>query len=224
MSHQSPDISNLSNRKLNVQSRTLLSACVLLALVVGAGSANAALVLFTDRAAWRIAAGGGTGDIVDNLNTGTTTRTGYTLGGGALSYPVNNALTGVDGSVYAEFNLEDGFTGIFTFSSAITALGYDVNPYPDDAGTTVLVAASGGQNSSYVLSPSDVTTFVGFVSDSTFTSFTISENTGFAYHGVDNLEAFLVPEPSTYFAAGFLALAAGHHLVRTRRSQLKNSN
>lgn len=217
MSYQSAEGKNHTTGTFTARSSRALIA--ILALLCGAASVDAALVLYTDRAAWRAAAGGGTGGITDNLDTGTTTRVGYTLGGSALSFPSLEADTDINGTAHARFDLGGSDTGLFTFSSAITALGFDINSHPFDIGLGVLVDIDGVETSGYQLPENDEeTVFVGFVSDSPFTTFGISPENDWAYHGVDNLEAFIapVPEPSTYFAMGFLVLAAGCHFYRTR--------
>ena len=45
------------------------AAAVAVALVAWGGAAQAALATFSDRGAWRAAAGGGTGDLTENFNT-----------------------------------------------------------------------------------------------------------------------------------------------------------
>jgi hypothetical protein len=225
MNHQSADGRHFSGRnpKARPAPRFLMGA--LLALLTGGMSADAALVLFTDRAAWRVAAGGGTGNFTDNLDAGTANRGALVLSfSPGVAFPNFNAQTTIDGTGYARFLLDDGADfGRFTFSAGATALGYEVNPQgpnaPQGYGATVLVAIDGVAQSSYQLPATETIEFVGFVSDTPFVTYEIT-TAGSAWHGVDNLEAFVVPEPSTYFAAGFLALAAGYHFVRTRRVRL----
>lgn len=59
-----------------------------------AHSTNGAIVTYSDRSAWTAGAGGGTGTLVDNLDSGGFTRTGYTISGTGLgAHPNFNADT-----------------------------------------------------------------------------------------------------------------------------------
>jgi hypothetical protein len=142
-----------------------------------------------------------------SAHSGTTNRGSYVITGSSLaSLPNSNVQTSIDGTGYARFLLNNttGLTGILTFNSAITALGYDVNPQgpnpPQAYGRTVLVAIDGNPSSSYILPATEVNGFVGFVSDTPFTSYVLTTAATDAWHGVDNVEAFTatasVPEPS----------------------------
>ncbi|MFO1484853.1 MAG: PEP-CTERM sorting domain-containing protein [Verrucomicrobiaceae bacterium] len=181
--------------------RGLLSGLFLLA--AGTFCAQGAVVLYTDRATWEAAAGGGIGDILDDLNSGTTNRGSYVIGGTSLNaFPNSNVQTSIDGSGYARFLLSNTNNGSLTFNLPITALGYDLNPQgpnaPQAYGRTVLVTLDGSPISSYILPAFEGNGFVGFVSDTPFTSYVITTAETDAWHGVDNIEAFSssVPEPS----------------------------
>ncbi len=165
---------------------------------------EATLVGFSDRAVWETAAGGGAGDIVDNLNAGSKVagvidRGSYTLSGPSLNaFPNGNASTTIDGSGYAR-SLLDGSTNsyhVFTFSSPIRALGFDINPHSSALGINVAIWVDGVEEGTYSLPSSDATEFRGFVSSTGFTTFTVVGTGASAWHGIDNVEAYAIPEPA----------------------------
>ena len=221
---------------------TLLSLLIFFTAVT---SIPAAVVMYSDRSAWRSAAGG-VGDIVDNLNTGTYNssilgRGSYAITSNDLAlFPNNNPVTTIDGSGYFHFFLSadrphyfdrdlgelvytsnDYISGFatFTFDNAIYAFGFDLNPYSFDVGEVVSVALNGVSASSYSLPATDVTGFRGFVSDTAFTTATMSITGATSYtsaeHGMDNIEAFTAaaPEPSR----ALLLFLGGAALNRRRR-------
>ncbi len=192
-----------------------LLAVSLLALLGGA-TANAAVVQYSSRTDWRIAAGGGTGDITDNLNAGTLTRSAFTLTqdatGSIAAFPNSNAVNAIDGTGYLRLLLNDPADFVtFTFSSPITALGYEVNPRSVEVGVVFAFAVNGTATGTYSLPATDITEFRGFVSNTPFTTFTITMSATASFQGIDNVEAFTsVPEPGSAAAgvAGALLVVA----------------
>lgn len=176
----------------------------LLLLLAAALSLPAAISLSTTRADWRTAAGGGTGDIVDNLNSGTLDRGTYgiTLANFTLAtFPGVNTNSSVDGTGYltVPLNQTQSRSMTFTFANSISAFGFDLNPQNSSVGMSVNVAFNNGFSTSYTLPATDVTEFRGFVSDTAFTSFTLTSSSDGNVSGMDNVEAFSVvpvPEPS----------------------------
>jgi hypothetical protein len=157
---------------------------------------------------------------VDDLNSGGFTRTGYTISGTGLgAHPNFNPQTSIDGTGYLRAFLEDTGTPttvILTFSSPITALGYDLNPQNFNLGATVNFAIDGTPAGTYTLPGTDVNGFQGFVSTTPFTSLTLSTSSS-ALHGIDNLEAFAaVPEPAG--TAFVVSLGIGAFVLARRRS------
>lgn len=200
---------------------SLRSLVLTLLLGVCAQSTNGAIVTYSSRSAWTTGAGGGTGTIVDDLNTGGLTRTGYTISGTGLgAHPNFNPQTSIDGTGYLRAFLEDTGTPttvILTFSSPITALGYDLNPQGFNLGATVYFAIDGTPAGTYNLPGTDVNGFQGFVSTTPFTSLTLNTTGGDAWHGIDNLEAFgAVPEPAG--TAFLVSLGMGAFVLARRRS------
>lgn len=191
-----------------------------LLLGVCAQSAHGAIVTYTDRSAWTTGAGGGTGSIVDTLDSGELSRTGYTISGTGALFPNSNAATTVDGTSYLRAllrNLDTPTTVILTFTSPITALGYDLNPQDFNLGATVNFAIDGTPTGTYNLPGTDVNGFQGFVSTTPFTSLTLTTAGGNAWHGIDNLEAFgAVPEPAG--TALVVSLGIGAFVLARRRS------
>lgn len=197
----------------------LRSLAMSLLLGVCTQSANGAIVTYSDRSAWTAAAGGGTGSILDDLDSGGLSRTGYTISGAGSFFPNSNAQTTVNGTSYLRALLRNLGTPdpvILTFTSPITALGYDLNPQDFNLGATVNFAIDGTPAGTYTLPASDVSGFQGFVSTTPFTSLTLTTSSGTAFHGIDNLEAFgAVPEPAG--TAFVVSLGMGAFVLARRR-------
>ncbi len=177
----------------------------LLLLLAAALSLPAAISLSTTRADWRTAAGGGTGDIVDNLDSGTLDRGTYGITVANFTAPIfpgANTSSSVDGTGYltVPLNQTQSRSMTFTFANSISAFGFDLNPQNSSVGMSVNIAFNNGFSTSYTLPATDVTEFRGFVSDTAFTSFTLTSSNPFPnVSGMDNVEAFSVvsvPEPS----------------------------
>lgn len=195
--------------------------------VVGFGNAQASITLYTDHAAWEAASGGGTGNIVDNLNAGeiirqVVDRTTYTIAGTTLAFfPNTNPTTSIDGTGYVRFLLDASNYGILTFNAPIMSLGFGIHPwcnggdcnYPNSMGAAIAVAIDGIASTSYLLPATNVSEFRGFVSDTPFTTFKITTTAQSGWHGMDNLEAFSVsaiPIPGAIwmFVSGLLGFVA----------------
>jgi hypothetical protein len=181
---------------------------------LGAGNLSAAVVQYSNRTDWQTAAGGGTGDITDDFNAGTLTRTSFTLTKDATAsiaaFPNSNAVNTIDGTGYLRLNINEPADFVtFTFSSPITALGYEVNPRIEEVGVVFAFAVNGTAAGTYSLPATDITEFRGFVSDTPFTTFTITMSATASFQGIDNLEAFTsVPEPASATACAALVLLA----------------
>jgi hypothetical protein len=95
------------------------------------GTVAAAVVQYSNRTDWRVAAGGGTGDIADDFNAGSLTRSAFTLtddtSGSIAFFPNENSTNAIDGTGYLRLlpNAPTDFA-TFTFSSPISARGRGV--------------------------------------------------------------------------------------------------
>lgn len=194
-------------------------------LAAGSCSAHAGITVFTNRLDWEAAMGGNTGNITDNLDSGTQVsgvidRGSYVISGTAQNaFPNFNSQTSIDGSGYLRVLLQgspQNYT-TFTFNLTVLALGYDINPQNFNLGASVDFTVDGTLTGSYKLPSTDVNGFVGFVSDTPFTSFEITTTNTDAWHGIDNVEAYSAPEPSV--ADLELAGIAGVLIVRLHRSR-----
>ena len=196
--------------------RSILAGLVLLG--AGISSARAAVTVFTDQALWTAAAGAAPISL-DNLNTGTLTRTDFTISGTAsvFAFPNANPVTAIDGTGYFRPLLEADYPeALFTFNSPIYGLGFELNPQNFNLGVAVGINVNGSPAGSYNLPATDVNGFRGFVSDTPFTTFQIlyiPNVAAAAWHGIDNVQSFgAVPEPSSA-----LLLAGSGLLLALRR-------
>lgn len=100
---------------------------------------------------------------------------------------------------------------VFSFSSGITAFGFDVNPAPNRVGFQINIATDTAGSTTFFLPATDVTEFRGFLFDTQVNAITFSVDfqSDVAY-GVDNVRAVIaaVPEPSALalFGLGLLGL------------------
>jgi hypothetical protein len=217
--------------------RILLATAAL--VLLGAQSASAATITLFDRAAFQAAVLGGTitqqtfDGFADGTPLGTVGGVTYSASGGTVvvtdtflttTFPHGIGSTSTSSSLCCFFPGSE--TSTFTFTSPVSAFGIDINTFAATAG-----AYSGTLNIGDVVSsafdtfPGTFTgQFLGFISDTPFTSVTISANTGFSYT-LDTLvfgdaRAIIdantaVPEPTTLalMGGGLLALV----LQRRRR-------
>ncbi len=204
------------NQRIGASVPTAASFLALLA----AGTLKAAVVQYSNRTDWQTAAGGGAGDITDDFNAGTLTRSAFTLTqdvtGSIAFFPNANSVNAIDGTGYLRLLLNDPADFVtFTFNSPITALGYEVNPHSATVGVVFSFAVNGTAAGSYSLPATDITEFRGFVSDTPFTTFTLTTAATDSRQGIDNVEAFTsVPEPVAATAVGALVLLAVAPLLR----------
>jgi hypothetical protein len=180
-------------------------------------SAQAVVLVYTSEGAFTTAAQVvGTQDFTENLNSGsksdsTITLTDVTISGdGIAAFPNGNATNTADGTGYLRFRVDESQPVTFTFDTAVIAFGFDTNPRNQGVNDTFTVDA-GGTGSSFTMPSTDTTEFRGFVSDSPFTTFTLSDSGSTDdYYGIDNLVAYTaVPEPSTYAAISGLVCLGG---------------
>lgn len=200
-------------------------------MMVVAWPASAALTVFSDRAAWRAAAGGGTGDLFEDFNAfaldtvydSSGTQAGFVTlsvvegesdGFWRIDVPPANlpSVPGIDGTPYAvAFGIDDGTFGDTRMSFApVRALGFDFSASGFSTVDGILYTNLGDSTAISRL-PLGTTAFVGFLYDAgtAITSikweagpFSGNIFSGFGM-GVDNVEAFsVVPLPTTTWLLG----------------------
>jgi hypothetical protein len=207
------------NKRITANAPTAASLLALL----GAGTLSAAVIQYSNLTDWRTAAGGGTGDITDDFNAGTLTRSAFALTqdatGSIAAFPNGNPVNTIDDTGYLRLLLDSPTDFVtFTFSSPITALGYEVNPRSAEVGVVFAFAINGTATGTYSLPATDNSEFRGFVSDTPFTTFTITMSATASWQGIDNVEAFTsVPEPAAATAGFALAMLALGPLLGRRR-------
>lgn len=227
-------VSNTNNhsiKALNQKGSQMRKAILMLACLV-AGSANAALVSYTDRISFDAAAGVSTIEDFESYASDTSFQAGildvgdFTLsmvGSPSPAYnfidvpPLDTAETDVNGTnhmnVFTEGRSMTNLT--FLFDSAITAFGADFRSLNDVIERTQLLV-DGEVLSLPIAGASGEFSFFGFTSDTAFTSITFQGVANDVY-GIDNVtySATAVSEPSTI---AFLLLGAtGLMFARKKR-------
>jgi hypothetical protein len=208
----------------------------LAALVMAAVEYQASAILITsvDRSTFQAAVAGGTiaGQNFDSLSSGTLlgTLNGVSYGAsGGTPIVTNSYLTSTTpnglGSTSVGFFLPSE-TASFSFSNAITAFAIDVNTFAATNGAYRALLSTGDVVSSlFEVFPSTSTgQFLGFITDTPFTSVQISATTGYSYT-LDTLvygdaaavggPTTSVPEPGTMLLLGTGALL----LIARRRTK-----
>ena len=208
-----------------ISSKSCVNFCLFLAYIGVVIQTQAALVVYTSEGAFDTAAlEVGTQDFTEDLNSGsksgsTITLTDVTISGDAISaFPSGNNTTKADGTGYLRFTVNENRPVTFTFSTPVIAFGFDINPRSQGVNDVFNVDTSaGGASASFSMPSSDITEFRGFVSDSAFTTFTLSDaGSATDIYGIDNLVAYsVVPEPSTYAAISGL-VCLGEAIARRR--------
>lgn len=198
-------------------------------------SANAALVSFTDRAAW-LAAAGGSSDYFEDFDSvtedipyyesspvsvGFTTWTvdGFADGSWRIDAPTARfgSIPSVNGSAFVTtlaFS-DNSFYGDAEMSfNPVRAIGFDYAgaPYSSNVGSDIVLTTSLGDSVSVEAMYSG-TFFIGllYTEGESFTSLRWDANEGRVAMGVDNVEAFApseVPVPATLwlFGSGIMGL------------------
>ena len=186
----------------------------LIALVVVALPTQAAIIINVDRGAFQLAVAAGkvSEQNFDSIPAGTilgvTPDVTYSASPGS-PIVTNQFLTSTPPNGLGETDLEffpPGDTATFTFTSPITAFAIDVNTFAGTDGAYRATLSTGDiVTSLFSVFPGFATgQFIGFISDTPFTSVTISDVTGFSYT-LDTLvygEASAVPEPATLALLG----------------------
>ena len=185
----------------------------LIALVIALPT-QAAIIINVDRAAFQAAVAGGefSEQDFDSIPAGTilgvTPDVTYSASAGS-PIVTNRFLTSTPPNGLGETDLEffpPGDTATFTFNSPITAFAIDVNTFAATNGAYRATLSTGDiVTSLFSVFPGFATgQFIGFISDTPFTSVTISDATGFSYT-LDTLvygQASAVPEPATLALLG----------------------
>jgi len=227
------DTRNRGREFYQVKHAKIFVAAAMFALLPAA--ANAIVITSVDRATFQAAVTGGTiaSQTFDSQAHGTILGTvnGVTYdssGGSAMvtrTFLTSTAPGGL-GSTSVGFFLGTE-TASFVFSSAITAFAIDINTFAATNGAYAALLSTGDTVTSlFEVFPSTSTgQFLGFVSDTAFTSVVISARTNFSYtldtlvYG-DAAAVVAVPEPNTIalLCMGLLALGAVAFSRRSPRS------
>lgn len=204
-----------------------LSLVLVIASVFMAKSVQAAFIVYTTRTAWESAAGGPPAifDDFNNLAVDLDLDTpGVTRGSVTYSTPLNgwpkldvapfdDWRSDVNGTPFlaALLHSDPPHKLTINFAVPVTSWGADVNPNWNDLSDYIWVDTNGADDGSYQLPLADLTEFRGFITNSPFTSMTLSIGYRYGYHGIDNMGAHpvLVPEPCSFANAGLWALVGG---------------
>lgn len=205
-------------RRLKLPARTHLA--FLLASLAAAVDLDAQVTVYTDRAAFDLAAREiAPFELSDDLNDATID--GFTINSNLFTEVTNS----VDGTAYYLISARSGDATI-TIDQPVLAFGFEINPAAGSLGTTLLYeigSASGlsGIGGSFVLPATDITEFRGFVSATAFTTFTLRLGSDRGRYGLDNFIAYpAAPEPLASGAVlGLVALGPIGFRRRRARGQ-----
>ena len=197
----------------------------LLALVttglVFASAAPAAIVTYTNRAAFDATFANAGRENWDGFAHGTVIPNGTTVNGITYNSSFGDAMvTNVFAATTDPNTLgqsADGFffpqdTMTFTFSSPLSAFGIDINTFATDNGAYTATTNNGDVISSFFDPFPGFGTgqFIGFLSTVPFTSVTITASdpdNGLSFT-LDTLRAQVAPEPGTLAVFGLMAMGA----------------
>lgn len=211
--------------------RTNGACLALLAALLLPMAANAILITSVDRATFQAAVTTGTinSQDFDGLVVGTLVGTlGEVTYSASVGTPIvtDTFLTSTNpnglGSTSTGFFLPFE-TATFSFTNAITAFAIDINTFANTDGAYSGLLSIGDIATSILEAFPNQTTgqFLGFVSDTPFSSITISANTNFSYtldtliYG-DAAAVNTVPEPATLSLLGLGLLGIGKARLRRK--------
>ncbi|NBZ89872.1 PEP-CTERM sorting domain-containing protein [Stagnihabitans tardus] len=210
--------------------KTLMS-CLAIAASFAAGASQAATTSFTDELLFGLAAGSLTTETFSGATLGTSLH--GTVDFGPFSTTLNSTVTGSGFNVIAnpglnavgmngtnlQFGLLDGETLTITFDTAITAFGAIFAAVNND--NTQRSTFSGGGTTDWLpTTPGAFSSFFGIVSDTAFTSITITGLAPSEGFGIDDLRfasATPVPVPASGLLLAGVALAGGW-MARRRKA------
>lgn len=180
-----------------------------LAMMGVAGSANSALLTYTDRALWQAAAGGGTGDKYEDLNSVTVDDPYHIdpITVGFLTFSTDLAfdnswridappdrftsIPNVNGSTFATTLSTPSSNTILSFSS-VGAIGFDFGS-SSRPGMQFITTSLG--DTTFYTNTTTTGGFFGILYDAgeKFSSLTWSATVSKVSSGIDNIEAFTTP-------------------------------
>lgn len=186
-------------------------------------ASQAAITTYTSRSTFDTAFSGSVVENWDGFANGTTIANGssangitYNSSSGSSlvtsSYIVSTSPNGLGNTTNGYFGAGEGIT--FTFAAPVMAFGIDFNTFATAAGAYTATTDLGDVIGSVYDPFAGFSTgeFIGFSSDTGFTSVTISNVGGFAYT-LDTLRAVdatgNVPEPGSLALAAFALLSLG---------------
>lgn len=124
---------------------------------------------------------------------------------------VANGLAPTDGANYLSISSFDENVLTLTFDSAVNAVGLDLIDFGDFGGPATIVAQLDGGAEFTVFdgaAASGSTAFFGVVSETAFTTLTITNNFDGDQYGIDAVSFGVIPAPGAFAAVGLGGLAA----------------
>lgn len=197
--------------------RKSVLALPLLGLLAVATSGNAAVISFSSRAAFDAAFPGAFRETWDTYADGTVIPNGSSLNGITYTSSTGNAVvtndflpsTSPNGLGRTPINFFEGSDSItFTFSGSKIAFGIDINTFATNNGAYSATTNLGDVVGSFFDPfPSRATgQFVGFHSDTDFSSVTIAAAATNETYTLDTLRAVPEPATATLLALGLLGI------------------